>query len=202
MSGTSCGTDGASRSPESVEVVRPGALTTVQDSGRPGLAHLGVPPSGALDPDAYARANRLVGNVGTAATAAVLESTADGVALRFDEAAVVAVTGAAATVRVDGRPAAWSLPIYVKAGGVVDVGAAERGIRCYVAVAGGFEVPPTLGSKSTDLLSGLGPPPLVAGQRLAVGPAPGPRPLSTSPPTSSQLPSWSSRSILGPAPTG
>lgn len=156
-----------------MEVVRPGALTTVQDCGRPGFAHLGVPTSGALDPDAYARANRLVGNVGTAA---VLESTADGVGLRFDEAAVVAVTGAGATVRVDGRTEAWSLPIYVKAGSVIDVGAAERGIRSYLAVAGGFEVPPTLGSKSADLLSGLGPPPLVAGQRLSVGLATGPPP--------------------------
>jgi biotin-dependent carboxylase-like uncharacterized protein len=173
VSGRTYGTDGAHPSGASVEVVRPGALTTVQDSGRPGFAHLGVPASGALDPDAYARANRLVGN---RATAAVLESTADGVSLRFDEAAVVAVTGAGATVRVDGHLEAWSFPIYVKAGSVVDVGAAERGIRSYVAVAGGFDVPPTLGSKSTDLLSGLGPPPLFAGQRLAVGPAPGPAP--------------------------
>jgi biotin-dependent carboxylase-like uncharacterized protein len=165
--------DAAVRSHETVEVVRPGALTTVQDAGRPGFAHLGVPTSGALDPDAYARANRLVGNVGTVA---VLESTVDGVGLRFDEAAVVAVTGAGATVRVGGRPEAWSLPVYVKAGSVVDVGAAERGIRSYLAVAGGFEVPPTLGSKSTDLLSGLGPPPLVAGQRLAVGPTTRPPP--------------------------
>ena len=66
---------------QTVEVVRPGALTTVQDAGRPGFAHLGVPAPGALDPDAYARANRLVGN---AETAAVLESTVDGVSLRFD----------------------------------------------------------------------------------------------------------------------
>ena len=87
---------------ETVEVVRPGALTTVQDFGRPGFAHLGVPASGALDSDACARANRLVGNV---ETAAVLESTVDGVGLRFDEPAVIAVTGARATVRVDGaRP--------------------------------------------------------------------------------------------------
>jgi biotin-dependent carboxylase-like uncharacterized protein len=153
-----------------VEVVRPGALTTVQDGGRPGFAHLGVPGSGALDPDAYARANRLVGNL---PSAAVLESTADGVGLRFTEAAVVAVTGAGATVQVDDRPAAWSLPIYVKPGNIVDVGAAQSGVRSYVAVAGGFEVPQTLGSRSTDLLSGLGPPAIVAGQRLAVGPAHG-----------------------------
>jgi biotin-dependent carboxylase-like uncharacterized protein len=156
-----------------VDVVRPGALTTVQDFGRRGFAHLGVPASGALDPDACARANRLVGNV---ETAAALESTVDGVGLRFDGAAVVAVTGARATVRVDGQPAAWSLPVYVKPGSSVDVGPAEVGVRCYVAVAGGFEVPPTLGSRSTDLLSGLGPPVLYAGQRLAIGPPYGPPP--------------------------
>jgi biotin-dependent carboxylase-like uncharacterized protein len=149
-----------------IEVVRPGALTTVQDRGRRGLAHLGVPASGALDLEAHDRANRLVGNDATDAT---LETTADGVALRFDEPAVVAVTGAAATVRLDGVAAAWSLPVHLRAGAVLDVGAAQAGLRCYVAVAGGIEVPPVLGSRSTDLLSGLGPAPLVAGQRLSVG---------------------------------
>ena len=177
MSETSSLTDRTAWRPETaerhyaVEVVRAGALTTVQDSGRRGFAHLGVPGSGALDPEAYARANRLVGNF---PTAAVLESTADGVGLRFDEAAVIAVTGAAAVVRVDDRPAGWSLPVNVKPGSLVDVGMAELGVRSYVAVAGGFEVAQTLGSKSTDLLSGLGPAALVAGQRLAVGPAQGP----------------------------
>ena len=58
----------------------------------------------------------------------------------------------------------------------MEVGPAEQGVRSYLAVAGGFEVPPTLGSKATDLLSGLGPPALVGGQRLAVGPAQGPPP--------------------------
>lgn len=156
-----------------VEVVRPGALTTVQDCGRPGFAHLGVPASGALDRDAHALANRLVGNEETAAT---LETTVNGTSLRFDEPAVVAVTGAGAPVRVDGAPVGWSLPVYLPAGSLLDVGPAESGVRSYVAVAGGFEVPATLGSRSTDLLSGLGPPPLVAGQRLGVGKAAGPAP--------------------------
>ena len=123
---------------ETVEVVRPGALTTVQDFGRPGFAHLGVPASGAMDSTACARANRLVGNV---ESAAVLESTVDGVGLRFDEAAVIAVTGAAAPVWVDGRASDWSLPVYVTAGSEVEVGPAEVGVRSYLAVAGGFEVP-------------------------------------------------------------
>ena len=81
-----------------------------------------------------------------------------------------------ATVLVDGRPKSWSLPVYVPAGSLVEVGPAEQGVRSYLAVAGGFEVPPTLGSKATDLLSGLGPPALVSGQRLAVGRAQGPPP--------------------------
>jgi biotin-dependent carboxylase-like uncharacterized protein len=132
-----------------------------------------VPTSGALDSEASARANRLVGN---AETAAVLESTVDGVSLRFDQGAVVAVTGARATVRVDGRPVVWSLPVYVRAGSLVEVGPAEAGVRSYVAVAGGFEAPTTLGSRSTDLLSGLGPSVLVAGQRLAIGAPHGPPP--------------------------
>jgi biotin-dependent carboxylase-like uncharacterized protein len=156
-----------------VEVVRAGALVTVQDGGRPGYAHLGVPRSGALDTVAFTRANLLVGN---RADAPALETTLDGVALRLCSAAVVAVTGAQAEVTVDGRPVAWSMPVALKAGSVLDVGLAEAGVRCYVAIDGGFKAPVTLGSCSTDLLSGLGPPPLAVGQRLAVGPSQGPVP--------------------------
>lgn len=152
-------------------VERPGALTTVQDAGRPGLAHLGVPPSGALDPGAHRLANRLVGNP---EEAAALETTVDGVRLRFEAPAAVAVTGARAAVSVDARPVGWAVPVAVMAGQVVDVGRAEAGVRCYLAVSGGWAVPPTLGSMSTDVLSGLGPGPLAGGQRLAFGPACGP----------------------------
>jgi biotin-dependent carboxylase-like uncharacterized protein len=149
-----------------VTVVRPGVLTTLQDLGRPGWAHLAVPRSGALDPAAHARANRLVGNDGREAT---LETTVDGVALRFDSPGVVAVTGAAARVLVNGEPSGWSLPLFLREGDVLDVGPAMAGVRSYVAVGGGFDAPPVLGSRSHDLLSGLGPPPLVAGARLRVG---------------------------------
>lgn len=147
-------------------VVRPGALSTVQDAGRPGWAHLGVPRSGALDPAAHALANRLVANDPSAAT---LETTLDGVALRFDTAVVAAVAGAPAPVMADGRPVAWGLPVRLGAGTVLEVGRALTGVRSYVAVAGGFAVPPVLGSRSTDVLSGLGPRPLAAGMRLPVG---------------------------------
>jgi biotin-dependent carboxylase-like uncharacterized protein len=119
---------------------------------------------------AFTRANRLVGN---RADAPVLETTLDGVSLRFCSAAVIAVTGAHAKVTVDGRPVAWSMPVAIKTGSVLDIGLAEAGVRCYVAVDGGFDVPATLGSCSTDLLSGLGPAPLTIGQRLALGPSQG-----------------------------
>lgn len=152
-----------------VRVRRPGALTTVQDRGRPGLAHIGVPRSGALDAAAYRLANRLVGND---EAAAVLETTMDGVALDFEASAVIAVSGALSPVLVDGCPAGWSLPVYIRAGQTLEVGAALRGVRSYVAVSGGLQVPKVLGSASTDLLSGLGPPPLAANEVLALGPPP------------------------------
>ena len=151
-------------------VVRAGALTTVQDAGRPGLAHLGVPRSGAMDARAHRLANRLVANP---ETAPVLETTLNGVALRCDAAADVAVTGALADVTVDGRAVGWSVPVRVGAGQTLDVGPAQRGVRCYVAVAGAIDVSPVLGSASHDTLSGLGPPPLSDGDRLALGPVAG-----------------------------
>ncbi|MEU4356700.1 biotin-dependent carboxyltransferase family protein [Streptomyces virginiae] len=155
-------------------VVRPGALTTVQDRGRPGHAHLGVPRSGALDTAAYALANRLLGNP---PDASVLETTLDGVSLRAAARTVVAVTGAPCPVRISGRPVPWGAPVGLPAGAELEVGRAESGLRSYVAVRGGLAVPPVLGSRSTDLLSGLGPPVLSAGMILPVG-RPGPDPVA------------------------
>lgn len=154
-----------------VEVIDPGALTTIQDLGRPGWAHLGVPRSGALDAPSLRLANRLVGN---AETAAALETTMTGVALRARLATALAVTGARCDVRVGGRPARWGAPVPVPAGAEVRVGPAIDGARSYVALAGGIEVPAVLGSRSTDMLSGLGPAVLGSGQRLPLG-----RPRST-----------------------
>ncbi|SFF13753.1 biotin-dependent carboxyltransferase family protein [Streptomyces mirabilis] len=147
-------------------VVRAGALTTVQDRGRPGHAHLGVPRSGALDSPAAALANRLVGNP---VEAAVLETTLNGCALRPRSVVTVAVTGAPCPVTVGGRPAPWGAPVRVPAGALLDIGPARAGVRSYVAVAGGVAVDPVLGSRSTDLLSGLGPPPLTDGTVLPLG---------------------------------
>ncbi|MGW2648853.1 5-oxoprolinase subunit C family protein [Streptomyces sp. NPDC001393] len=149
-------------------VVRSGALTTVQDSGRRGHAHLGVPRSGALDAGAMTLANLLLGN---APGAAVLEATLTGCALRPDRAVTVVVGGAPCPVKVDGRPAAWGVPVRVPAGAVLDVGAVTAGVRSYVAVAGGIAVEPVLGSRSTDLLSGLGPAPVRDGDVLPLGAA-------------------------------
>jgi biotin-dependent carboxylase-like uncharacterized protein len=167
-----------------ITVVRAGPLTTVQDLGRPGYAHLGVPRSGALDPAAARLANAHVGNP---ESAAVLETTLMGCALRFSEPARVAVTGASAVVSVDGSvlsdvvrvdgPAVLGV-VDIPAGSVLDVGRATTGVRSYVAVAGGIDVQPVLGSRSTDTLSGLGPARLVDGMTLPTGPAPDPIPPS------------------------
>ncbi|MFC9329862.1 biotin-dependent carboxyltransferase family protein [Kitasatospora sp. NPDC057015] len=156
-----------------LEVVRPGPLTTVQDLGRRGVAHLGVPRAGALDEPALRAANRLAGND---PGAAALETTLGGVAVRALGPVRIAVTGAPAAVRIDGRPAPWGTAVAVPDGALVEVGPATHGVRSYLAVAGGIAVPAVLGSRSADVLSGLGPPPLAAGQRLRVGPPPPPRP--------------------------
>ncbi|MFH8287464.1 biotin-dependent carboxyltransferase family protein [Streptomyces antibioticus] len=156
-------------SDRALSVVRAGALTTVQDRGRPGHAHLGVSRSGALDAPAAALVNRLVGNP---PDAAVLETTLTGCALRPRCAVTVAVGGAPCPVRVNGRPAPWGAPLRVPAGAVLDVGAAVLGLRTYVAVGGGVVVEPVLGSRSTDLLSGLGPVPLTDGTVLPLGAEP------------------------------
>ncbi|MGV4981140.1 5-oxoprolinase subunit C family protein [Streptomyces sp. NRAIS4] len=153
-------------------VVRAGALTTVQDHGRRGHAHLGVPRSGALDAPAMSLANRLLGN---APDAAVLETTLTGCALRPDRGVTVVVGGAPCPVSVDGRPAPWGVPVRVLAGGVLNAGGVTAGVRSYVAVAGGIAVDPVLGSRSTDLLSGLGPAPLRDGDVVPLG-APAPQP--------------------------
>ncbi|WP_055524218.1 biotin-dependent carboxyltransferase family protein [Streptomyces graminilatus] len=147
-------------------VVRAGALTTVQDQGRPGHAHLGVPRSGALDASTAALVNRLVGNP---SGAAVLETTLNGCALRPCCPVTVAVGGAHCPVTVDGRPVAWGAAVRVPAGALLNVGTALSGVRGYVAVSGGVAVEPVLGSRSTDLLSGLGPPPLTDGATLPLG---------------------------------
>ncbi|MET9494864.1 biotin-dependent carboxyltransferase family protein [Streptomyces sp. NPDC006552] len=163
-------------------ITRPGALTTIQDAGRTGHAHLGVPRSGALDAPSMDLANRLVGNPeGTA----VLETTLTGCALRPDADVTLVVGGAPCRVTLDGRPAPWGVPVRVPAGATLDAGPATAGVRSYLAVAGGIAVPPVLGSRSTDLLSGLGPAPLAQGDLLPAG-----RAERTAPPALPVAPPW------------
>jgi biotin-dependent carboxylase-like uncharacterized protein len=134
--------------------VRNGGLsTTVQDAGRFGLYHLGIPPSGALDGFSYRIANLLVGNK---EGAAVLEATYLGPALEFTANALVAVTGAELPPRVDGEDRPQWEAFAVTAGQVLDFGFLAGGARAYIAVAGGIDVPEVLGSRSTYTLTGVG----------------------------------------------
>ena len=161
-----------------VEVIQPGPLTTVQDLGRHGLAHLGTPTSGAVDSGSLRLANELVGNE---PNDACLEVTLGRLALRFGFDAVVAVTGAVAPVRLSGAASAGTADggtghahataFGVPAGSLLWLGAPPAGLRSYLAISGGIAVTPVLGSRSADLLSGLGPTPLRPGQRLPVGEA-------------------------------
>ena len=149
-----------------ITVVATHGLTTVQDLGRPGWAHLGVPPSGAADPPALRLANRLVGNE---EDAPALEATLRGPELRFDADAVVALAGAPVDARAGDRELAMHATEAVRAGETLRLGTARHGLRTYLAVRGGLDVEPVLGSAATDLLTGLGPEPLREGTRLRVG---------------------------------
>ena len=149
-------------------VVRTGPMTVLKDDGRPGHATQGVTPSGAVDRSAYARANRLVGNPpGTA----VLECTLGGLRVRFDEPALVVLTGTDAVLTVDGARSGPEEVVSVPAGAQVSVTTPRRGLRSYLAVRGGFDVPPVLGSRSTDQLA-VGPARPAAGDVLPIGPPP------------------------------
>ena len=141
--------------PAELEVMEPGLLATVQDLGRPGLAGIGVGASGAADRTSFRLANRLVGNP---EDAAAVEVTFGGFAARARRDLVVAVTGAPCPVTVGDRQGAVNSVLFVRAGECLRLGRPERGLRSYVAVRGGLAVERVLGSASTDVLSGVGPP--------------------------------------------
>jgi KipI family sensor histidine kinase inhibitor len=159
-----------------IEVIKPGLLATVQDLGRPGYGHVGVPRSGAADVASLRLANQLVGNPDGAAG---IEFTLGRAALSFPAGARVAVTGAPVplTMEPGTEEPAVDMPhgdaFEVPAGGVLRMGAPPAGLRSYLAVRGGVGVPPVLGSRSADLRSRLGPAALRPGVVLPVG-APGP----------------------------
>lgn len=135
-------------------VIKPGMLTTVQDLGRRGYQGLGVPVSGPMDAYSHRLANLAVGNPDSAAA---LEITLLGPELVADGDLECAVAGAEIEVRVDGAPVAANVPFVVPSGGRIRCGARRRGARMTLAVRGGFDVPATLGSRATHLVSQMGP---------------------------------------------
>ncbi len=150
-----------------LEVLDPGPLAVVEDLGRPGLAHVGVTRSGAADRRSHALANRLVANPEDRAT---VEITLGGFRARIHGGTVeVAVTGADATPAVDGIPFGVNSVRRLLPGQVLSLATPATGLRSYLAVRGGIDVPAMLGSRSYDTLSGIGPPPLRTGDRVPAG---------------------------------
>lgn len=150
-------------------VVASGVLTTIQDAGRPGYASMGVSRSGAFDVGAYELGNRLVGN---APGAASLEVLLGGITLRVTAATRMAVTGGLAQGRAGDRAVGYGEPFTLLPDEKLVLGRCTQGIRLYVSVAGGIVVPPVLGSRASDSLSGLGPSPLAVGDVLPLGATP------------------------------
>lgn len=139
-----------------VRVLVAGALTTVQDLGRPGHAHLGVSASGAADPVSLRLANRLAGNP---EGAGALEMTLLGGTFAFEAPSLVALTGSDFAAAIEGaRPRA--LPRFraqaIEPGELLKIGATRQGARAYLAIRGGIDVPRVLGSRSTHLMTGMG----------------------------------------------
>jgi biotin-dependent carboxylase-like uncharacterized protein len=143
-----------------IEVISPGPLTTIQDLGRPGWAHIGVPRSGATDRESLKLANRLVGN---SEGSAALETTLVGPQLRPDGPVTVALTGAHVDARVGARPVPMNTGVELGNREILKLGTAKSGLRTYIAFAGGLDVPLALASAATDTLTGLGPAPLKRG---------------------------------------
>lgn len=154
-----------------VTVIDPGPAAILVDEGRHGWAHIAVTTSGAFDRPAYRLANRLVGNH---PGAAVIESVLGPLTLKFHSRATIAVTGVEAEVALH-RPggqvqaAATHCTIAVPTGTTVTIGAATTGLRAYLALRGGWNVRPVMGSRSRDTLADLGPEPLYRGAGLPVG---------------------------------
>ncbi len=137
----------------SVRVLKPGLLSTLQDAGRGGHGSIGVGRAGAMDGPAWRLANALVGNRGDEAA---IECTLLGPTLRFDSATWIALTGAPIIARIGELEVPPWTTCAVPAGSVLQLGGMPIGCRSYLAVRGGFDVPPVLGSRSGDLHAGLG----------------------------------------------
>src|SRR5215475_9271872 len=146
-----------------IEVIKPGLATTVQDAGRPGYYNVGIPLSGALDQCALRVANLLVGND---EGAAALEASLLAPELVFRAPAVIAISGAEATPKVNGEARPRNESFAVKADDRLTFDFMKAGARSYIAVAGGIDVPVVLGSRSTYGLGALGG---FSGRKLAAG---------------------------------
>lgn len=154
-----------------IKVQHQGLATSVQDLGRPGYFHLGIPLGGAMDRLALKAANLLVGNDEGAAG---LEAVFIGPKLEFTEDAMVAVTGADMPIKVDGEEKPGWTAFKVKAGQVLTFDFLKTGARIYIAVSGGIDVPLALGSRSTYAIGALGGfkgRPIAVGDELPVGTA-------------------------------
>ncbi len=136
-----------------IKVLSPGLSTTVQDLGRPGYYHLGIPISGGMDRFALRCANMLVGND---ENTALLEAVFMGPELKFMQDTVVAVTGAELTPKVDGTAQSTWTSFKIASGQVLSFDYLKAGARAYIAVSGGIDVPLVLGSRSTYTLGALG----------------------------------------------
>jgi biotin-dependent carboxylase-like uncharacterized protein len=150
-----------------LEILKTGPLALLEDLGRPGLAHMGVTRSGAADRRSHSLANRLVANPHDRAT---IEVTFGGLSARVRGGDVaIAVTGADADPSVNGLPFGTNSIHYAHDGQVISLGAPRSGLRSYLAIRGGLDAEPTLGSRSYDVMSAIGPQPLRPGDVLSIG---------------------------------
>lgn len=150
----------------SIRVLTTAGSTLIQDAGRPGLSAWGVGPSGVFDRRAFRQANTLLGNE---SDSAVIEHFGGELRLTSTRNHALVVTGASGPITIDGRPIEVGRVFELPEGGVLTIGPAVVGLRYVIGVAGGFDVPAVLGSRSRDTLSHIGPEPLEAGSRLGVG---------------------------------
>ena len=149
-----------------MRIVHITGYATVQDHGRPGHAHLSVPPSGAFDKASHDFANRLVGNTAGAAT---LELTRATVQVSFDHETTIAVTGAPSSIVMDSRQREMQRAIVVPAHSIVLIATQHLGMRSYLAIRGGVASEPVMGSRSYDELSRIGTPPIEIGSIIDIG---------------------------------
>ena len=152
-----------------LEVLATGPLALIQDLGRPGLAAMGVGRSGAADRRSFKLGARLLAQDYTAAG---IEVTFGGLAVRALGDVMLALTGAPAPAVLDGTEVAHLAPFVLGDGQALRLAIPPAGLRTYLSVRGGVDVPAVLGSRATDVLSGLGPAPLQVGDILPVGPPP------------------------------